>query len=80
MERSLIADRVKEGMKLAASRGAKIGRPRVTDRPAFVRKWPAVRAQILAGTISQRKAARDLKIGVATLKRMLDAEVGPLQI
>ena len=79
MERSLIADRVKEGMKLAASRGAKIGRPRVTDRPAFVRKWPAVRAQILAGTISQRKAARDLKIGVATLKRMLDAEAGRLQ-
>ena len=77
MERSLIADRVKEGMKLAASRGAKIGRPKVTDRPAFARKWPAVRAQLLAGTLSQRKAARDLKIGVATLKRMLDAD--PLQ-
>ena len=77
MERSLIADRVKEGMKLAASRGAKIGRPKVTDRPAFARKWPVVRAQLLAGTLSQRKAARDLKIGVATLKRMLDAD--PLQ-
>jgi DNA invertase Pin-like site-specific DNA recombinase len=77
MERSLIADRVKEGMKLAASRGAKIGRPKVTDRPAFVRKWPALRAQVLAGTLSQRKAARDLKIGVATLKRLLDAEASP---
>jgi DNA invertase Pin-like site-specific DNA recombinase len=64
-------------MKLAASRGAKIGRPKVTDRPAFARKWPVVRAQLLAGTLSQRKAARDLKIGVATLKRMLDAD--PLQ-
>ena len=79
MERSLIADRVKEGMKLAASRGAKIGRPKVTDRPAFRRKWPEVRAQILSGAISQRKAARDLRIGVATLKRMLDAEAGRLQ-
>jgi DNA invertase Pin-like site-specific DNA recombinase len=79
MERSLIADRVKEGMKLAASRGAKIGRPKVTDRPAFVRRWPAVRAQVLAGTLSQRKAARDLKIGVATLKRMLDSEASTPQ-
>jgi len=79
MERSLIADRVREGMKLAASRGAKIGRPKVTDRPTFVRKWPAVHAQVLAGTLSQRKAARDLKIGVATLKRMLDADASQLQ-
>ena len=73
-ERSLIADRVREGMRLAASRGAKIGRPRVTARPAFARKWPAVRAQVLAGALSQRKAARDLKIGVATLRRLLDGD------
>jgi DNA invertase Pin-like site-specific DNA recombinase len=74
MERSLIADRAKEGMNLSASRGAEIGRPEVTEPPTFVRKWPAGRAQVLAGTMSQRKAARDLRIGVATLKRMLDAE------
>ena len=74
MERSVIADRVKEGMNLSASRGAKIGRHEVTDRPTFVREWAAGRAQVPVGTMSQRKAARDLRIGVATLKRMLDAK------
>lgn len=51
----------------------------MTDRPAFARKWPAVRARVVAGTLSQRKAARELKIGVATLKRMLDADARPLE-
>ena len=77
MERSLIADRVREGMKLAAARGAAIGRPKVTDRPAFTRRWPAVRDEVLTGTISRRQAARRLGIGTATLARLLDAEGHP---
>ena len=35
MERELIADRVREGMRLAARHGARIGRPSVTTRPGF---------------------------------------------
>jgi DNA invertase Pin-like site-specific DNA recombinase len=74
MERSLIAERVKEGMRNAAAKGAKIGRPQVTDRPAFIRKWPTIRGQVLAGDLSRRQAAQQLKVGQATLKRLLDAE------
>jgi DNA invertase Pin-like site-specific DNA recombinase len=77
MERALIADRVKEGMRNAAAKGAKIGRPKVTDRPAFVRKWPSVRARVLDGRVSRRQAAKDLGIGMASLKRLLDAEAAP---
>ena len=77
MERSLIADRVKEGMRHAAAKGTKIGRPKVTERPAFVRSWPAVRSQVLDGKLSRRQAAKELKIGMATLKRTLDAEQSP---
>lgn len=79
MERSLIAERVKEGMKLAAARGAKIGRPSVTNRAAFQRKWPDVKAAVLAGTLSQRKAAKHLGIGATTLKRLLEDENRSLQ-
>jgi DNA invertase Pin-like site-specific DNA recombinase len=75
MERELIAERVKEGMKLAKEKGAKIGRPSVTERPAFVRKWPRVRAELKAGTLSRRQAAKKLRIGTATLKRLIDRSV-----
>ncbi len=75
MERALIADRVKEGMRHAASKGTKIGRPKVTERPAFIRSWPAVRAQVLDGSLSRRRGAKELRIGMATLKRLLDADL-----
>ncbi len=71
MERELIADRVREGMRHAARQGAHIGRPPVTARPGFAQQWPAVRAAIGAGTLSRRQAARRLGIGTATLARLL---------
>ena len=74
MERSLIAGRVREGMRLAAAKGAKIGRPKVTDDPRFIKAWPAVRAEVFAGRLSQRQAAAKLRIGQATFKRLLDAD------
>ena len=77
MERELIRDRVREGMKLAAARGAAIGRPKVTARPAFAKKWPGIRDEVLAGTLSRRQAAKRLGIGTATLARLLDAEGDP---
>ena len=57
MERDLIVERVREGMRNAQRKGARIGRPSGIDRPAFARQWPAVRAEIAAGTLSPRAAA-----------------------
>jgi DNA invertase Pin-like site-specific DNA recombinase len=71
MERDLIVERVREGMKNARRRGARIGRPSGTERPAFARQWPAVRAQVAAGQLSHRAAAVRLGIGHATLERLL---------
>ncbi len=73
MERALISERVREGMRHAASKGARIGRPSALDRPAVARRWPAVHASIAAGTLSRRQAAHQLGIGVATLDRLLRA-------
>lgn len=73
MERELIADRVREGMRHAARQGARIGRPPVTARPTFAARWPRVQADLAAGLVSRRQAARRLGIGTATLGRLLAA-------
>ena len=52
----------------------KIGRPRVTDRDGFDRSFGAILERLNAGDISRRKAAKELDIGYATLKRLLDAQ------
>ncbi len=70
MERELIADRVREGMRKAARNGARIGRPPVSSRHGFARRWETVRAELAAGKLSQREAARRLGIGTATLGRL----------
>ena len=74
MERELIADRVREGMRHAARQGKRIGRPPVTARPGLVARWPRVAADLAAGQFSRRQAARRLGIGTATLARLLAAE------
>jgi DNA invertase Pin-like site-specific DNA recombinase len=74
MERELIADRVREGMRLAARRGARIGRPPVTARAGFDARWGRVRRQLAVGQLSRRQAARRLGVGTATLGRLLAAE------
>jgi DNA invertase Pin-like site-specific DNA recombinase len=74
MERELIRDRVKEGMRLAARHGARIGRPPVTARPGFEGRWDRVHGELLAGHLSRRQAARRLGIGTATLGRMLASQ------
>jgi DNA invertase Pin-like site-specific DNA recombinase len=74
MERELIRDRVKEGMRHAAAKGARIGRPAVTSRPGFATRWERIRCELAAGRISRRGAARRLGIGTATLSRLLAAD------
>ena len=71
MERELIRDRVREGMRHAASKGARIGRPPVTSRPGFEARFERVGAELARGAVSRRQAARKLGIGTATLARLL---------
>jgi DNA invertase Pin-like site-specific DNA recombinase len=76
MERELIADRVREGMRHAARQGKQIGRPPVTARPGFATRWNRVHPDLAAGRVSRRQAARRLGIGTATLARLLAADPG----
>jgi DNA invertase Pin-like site-specific DNA recombinase len=73
MEKSLIADRVREGMRNARAKGFKMGRPSAATRPQVVRLLPQIRAEIAAGTLSRRQAAKRLGVGTATLVHLLDA-------
>ena len=54
-------------------KGVNIGRPRVTDRAGFDRRFGDVLERLNEGDISRRQAAKELKIGHATLNRLLQA-------
>ncbi len=71
MERSLIADRVREGMAHARRQGKQIGRPRVEGRRGFRARWAEVEPQVRSGALSRRAAAAQLGIGQGTLARLL---------
>ena len=60
-------------MERARKMGKRIGRPSVTERDGFAEQFEEVTARIGPGGLSLRQAARDLDIGFATLKRLLDA-------
>ncbi len=64
---------VKVGMEKARLKGKRIGRPRVMERPDFLQRFTAVTDRLALGLLSRRKAAKELAIGYATLKRLLDA-------
>ena len=65
-------DLVKAGMNRARQQGKRIGRPRVTERPEFIQRLSATRERLSLGQLSRRQAAKELSIGYATLKRLLD--------
>ena len=72
-ELELIRERVKAGMDRARRQGRQIGRPKVTDRKAFKKRFGDILERLNGGDISRRQAAKELGIGYATLKRLLDA-------
>ncbi len=74
-ELELIRERVKAGMDRARRQGHRIGRPKVTDRRGFNKRFGDILERLNAGEISRRRAANELGIGYATLKRLLDAEL-----
>ena len=51
----------------------KIGRPRVTDRDGFNGNFGAILEALNDGSMSRCQAAKQLGIGYATLKRLLDS-------
>lgn len=73
LERGILRERVKAGMDRARKQGHKIGRPRVMDRRGFEGRFGAILERLSDGSVSRRKAAQELGIGYATLKRLLDA-------
>ncbi len=73
-ELELIRERVKAGMERARRQGHRIGRPKVTDRKGFNKRFGDILERLNGGAISRRRAAKELGIGYATLKRLLDAE------
>ena len=64
------------GMDWARRQGRQIGRPRVTDRRGFEQRFGDILERLNDGDISRRRAAKELGIGYATLKRLLDARPG----
>ena len=73
-ELELIRERVKAGTERARRQGKTEGRPRVTERRGFSRRFGAILERLNGGDISRRQAARELGIGYATLKRLLDTQ------
>lgn len=72
LERGILRERVKAGMDRARKQGHQVGRPKVTDRQGFNTHFGAILERLRRGEISRRRAAKELKIGYATLKRLLD--------
>jgi len=68
-------DLVLAGMEQARLRGKRIGRPKVIEEEGFLQRFQIVVSRIGEGGISRRQAARELNIGYATLKRLLDAQL-----
>jgi putative DNA-invertase from lambdoid prophage Rac len=73
LERGILRERVKAGMDRAKKEGRRIGRPKVTDRKGFNARFGAILERLAQGQVSRRKAAQELGIGYASLKRLLDA-------
>lgn len=68
-------DLVLAGMEQARLQGKRIGRPKVIEQKGFLQRFQMVVSRIGEGGISRRQAARELNIGYATLKRLLDAQL-----
>jgi hypothetical protein len=72
--KQLHRDLVKGGMERARQQGKRIGRPQVRERHDFDQGFIQVVERIGPEGITRTQAARELGIGYATLKRLLDAQ------
>jgi len=76
-ELELIRERVKAGMERARRQGKRIGRPKITEKRGFKTHFKLMLKRLYDGDVSRRQAARELGIGYATLKRLLDSNYNP---
>ena len=60
-------------MERARLQGKRIGRPKVLEREGFFQRFVAIVERMGPEGISGRQAAKELAIGYATFKRILDA-------
>ncbi len=65
-ERSLIAERVRAGMARAKRQGKHVGR-----RPVLNGEFATVEAELRSGALSQREAAKRLRVSARTIARRL---------
>ncbi|MBI4307879.1 MAG: hypothetical protein HY684_03650 [Chloroflexi bacterium] len=67
-------------MERAREHGKRIGRPKVSERDGFAKRFAAVVARITGTRRALAPTGRqgELAIGYATLKRLLDAQASPL--
>jgi DNA invertase Pin-like site-specific DNA recombinase len=79
LERGILRERVKAGMDRARKQGKRIGRPKVTDRKGFKKRFGDILERLIRGEIFRRQAAKELNIGYATLKRLLDTHAREIQ-
>lgn len=70
---------VRAGMERARQDGRPIGRPSVIAREGFAEQFATVMERLGEGMLSRRKAAIELDIGYATLKRLIDAGLRAVQ-
>ena len=75
LKKSMHGDLVRAGMERARQQGKHIGRPRVTDRPEFAQRFSATMELIRLGELTLSQAARQLDIGYATLKRVMNSQI-----
>jgi putative DNA-invertase from lambdoid prophage Rac len=73
LERGILRERVKAGMERARAQGHQIGRPKVMDRKGFKSRFGVVLERLTHGQVSRCQAAKELGIGYATLKRLIDS-------
>jgi DNA invertase Pin-like site-specific DNA recombinase len=76
LEKGIQRERVQVGVERAKKQGHKAGRPLVNDRPGFNRRFGDILERLDSGSLSRRKAAIELGVGYATLKRLLDKGTG----
>jgi DNA invertase Pin-like site-specific DNA recombinase len=68
-ERAILRERVFAGLARAKAQGKKLGRPQVSEEKA-----DAIR-QARASGMGERRIARELKVGVGTVRRLAPAKL-----
>ena len=68
-----IRERLEPGIDGDRKQGPKAGRPSVWTREGFSERFGGILERLSGGDISRCQAAKELGIGYATLKRLLDA-------